>query len=110
MCAASPIFARAWDLRQWISSPAITAPTNARQNPIPGLGGAAGPTSTATTDVLRDCPPHEMSCLTIEKLYYGESRAQESAPPRPHVPPAIAARSTFFLRDVDRAMRSKAGA
>jgi hypothetical protein len=47
-----------------------------------------------------------MSYLTIKKLHYGVSRAQESAPPRPHVPPLIGARSTFILRDVDWAIRS----
>ena len=33
-----------------------------------------------------DCPPHEMSYLTIEKLQYGENRAQESDCSLPHVP------------------------
>jgi hypothetical protein len=33
-----------------------------------------------------NCPPHEMSYSTIEKLQYGESRAQESDCPAPHVP------------------------
>ena len=31
-------------------------------------------------------PPHEMSYPTAEKLQYGRTRAQESAPVRPHVP------------------------
>jgi len=32
------------------------------------------------------CPPHEMSYLTMKKLQYGGSRAQESVLPRPHLP------------------------
>src|ERR1700730_931992 len=32
------------------------------------------------------CPPHEMSYLTMNKLQYGGSPAQESVLPRPHLP------------------------
>src|SRR4029077_10745511 len=31
-------------------------------------------------NALEDCPPHEMSYLTMKMLQYGGSRAQESAP------------------------------
>src|SRR5579871_1365545 len=71
-----------------------------RQNPTPGQAAPfADPTPTPVTDVLRTCPPHEISYLTIEKLQYGESRAQESQVERPHVPFRIANASTFFCAD-----------
>ena len=39
----------------------------------------AGLAPTPRYDVLRNCPPHEMSYLNVDKLQYGESWAQESA-------------------------------
>src|SRR5215469_3700392 len=37
-----------------------------------------GPTHTRATDLRYDCPPHEVSYWTMEKLQYGGSQAQES--------------------------------
>src|SRR6516165_551781 len=40
-----------------------------------------GPTHTRATDLRYDCPPHEVSYSTMEKLQYGGSQAQESDRP-----------------------------
>src|SRR5262245_41373180 len=45
-------------------------------------------------------PPHEMSHLTIEKLQYGQTLAQESLPPSPHLRPVPTPASTHFTRPV----------
>src|SRR5262245_33887696 len=60
----------------------------------------AGPTRTPATIYSETCPPHEMSYSTIEKLQYGESQAQESQPPRPHVPGARSTGVHIYLRRV----------
>jgi len=46
----------------------------------------AAPQHSRITNALEDRPPHEMSCLTIKRLQYGGSRAQESRKVRPHIP------------------------
>src|SRR5438270_9242776 len=63
------------------SSPAATAETS-RQNPTAGAGNDQLARRIPALPIdASDCPPHEMSYSTREKLQYGGSQAQES--PRP---------------------------
>ena len=49
------------------------------RNPPSGRAAALPPNTHASTTLAReDCLPHEMSYLTIKRLQYGGSRAQES--------------------------------
>jgi hypothetical protein len=45
--------------------------------------------NTHITNAGEDCPPHEMSYLTIKRLQYGGSRAQDSCDARPHIPALV---------------------
>src|SRR2546430_14146091 len=63
------------------SSPAATAETS-RQNPTAGLGNDQLARRIPALPIdASDCPPHEMSYSTREKLQYGGGRAQEGPPP-----------------------------
>jgi hypothetical protein len=68
------------------------------------------PTPTATTMYASDCPPHEMSYLLIERLQYGESQAQESERPRPHVHPVRAMHPHLLRAVCRRSASSRRGA
>src|SRR5262249_42383571 len=53
-----------------------------RQNPTAGLGNAQLARRIPALPIYAsDCPPHEMSYSTMEKLQYGGSQAQESEHP-----------------------------
>src|SRR5262249_36926846 len=53
-----------------------------RQNPTPGLGNAQLARRIPALPIYaNDCPPHEMSYSTMEKLQYGGSQAQASQHP-----------------------------
>src|SRR5205814_9808604 len=63
------------------SSPAATAETS-RQNPTAGLGNDQLARRIPALPIdASDCPPHEMSYSTREKLQYGGRQAEEA--PRP---------------------------
>ena len=60
---------------------AATAETS-RQNPTAGLGNDQLARRIPALPIdASDCPPHEMSYSTREKLQYGGSQAQESRQP-----------------------------
>src|SRR5262249_4596602 len=61
-----------------------------------------------TIDARTD-PPHEMSYPTIEKLQYGQSQAQESLSPRPHLPAVTTHASTHFVARVLMTRHMRAG-
>src|SRR6266516_4755415 len=63
------------------SSPAVTAEKSG-QNPTAGLGNDQLARRIPPPPIYAsNCPPHEMSYSTMEKLQYGGSRAQESDRP-----------------------------
>src|SRR2546430_8387515 len=65
------------------SSPAVTAEKSG-QNPTAGLGNDQLARRIPPPPIYAsNCPPHEMSYSTMEKLQYGGGRAQESERPAP---------------------------
>jgi hypothetical protein len=57
---------------------------SAFENPQSSQAARSHPTRTHT-NALEELSAHEMSYLTIKRLQYGESRAQDSRNVRPHI-------------------------